>query len=117
MRRLVGLFLWAGLCFGQMPPPGGTPDTCEDGRLAVAIWPRDAQAASKIGKDKLVDILRPCQIGRVVNEQDVRDYRFVPLEKGRLYLVAIVPSGGTTSARIWSRFREMGSIRLSRPSF
>ena len=59
------------------------------------MWPHDAQSAARIGKDKVVAFLHQCQIGRVDKNQDLRDYRFVQLEKGRLYLVAIIPSGGT----------------------
>ncbi|MBL8233630.1 MAG: hypothetical protein JNL98_34355 [Bryobacterales bacterium] len=66
---------------------------CE--KASFPEWPQDADAAKRVSKGEVFRFLKQCLDGPVTTPEDVRAYRFVNMVAGRMYLVAVVPSGGT----------------------
>ncbi|MCC6367708.1 MAG: hypothetical protein IT165_29650 [Bryobacterales bacterium] len=93
MRPAIVVLLFSGLCFGQFRLPEA--EKCEDETFSPDSWPHDQESAKQMGRAEVVDFLHRCGIGDVKGDMDLHDYRFVPMEKGRIYLVAVIPTGGT----------------------
>lgn len=97
---IVGLVIAIGLC---QTKPGSDisnlgPEPFDNPGVGITTWPADQQQATNLTRDAVVAFLTHTgleSMGAVKSESDIYDFRFVPLAPGKLYLIAVVTSGGT----------------------
>jgi hypothetical protein len=110
MRLLALCF---GLCFllaaqTQVLGPLAGPHLSFERSDASPAWPLDEASAAKITRTAVLTLLMHTgldELSAIKSDEDLYEYRFVELQPGRLFLVAVVNSGGNVN------FHTLAAIR------